>query len=93
MCPRVVYDLKLGALDAFDFVVLWMALWMHKKEKRVVDAIELVGISLDDKRCSLVINAYAVAGQSQKALITFENMRRVDLERDGIMVGKKLMEY
>ncbi|KAJ7962226.1 Pentatricopeptide repeat-containing protein [Quillaja saponaria] len=98
-----------------------------EQAKEYFDEIKLLGqpfaaISPDDKICGLLINAYGKAGQSQKARVAFENMRRagiepsdkcialtlaayekesklnkalkflIDLEKDGIMVGKEASE-
>ena len=90
--------------------------------QRVFDAIQFAAIIPDVKLCGLLKNANVVAGQSHKACVAFENLRRVgfepsdkcvalilaayekenklnkaldfliDLERDGIIVGKEVSD-
>ena len=51
------------------------------------------GVTPDDKICSLVVNAYVMAGQSQKALIAFENMRRAGIKPSDKCIASVLVAY
>ncbi|KAK7294944.1 hypothetical protein RJT34_17843 [Clitoria ternatea] len=61
--------------------------------QRVFDAIQMAGISPDDKMCSVLVIAYVMAGQSNKVRITFENMRRAGIKPTDKCIASLLVAY
>ncbi|PQQ06883.1 pentatricopeptide repeat-containing protein [Prunus yedoensis var. nudiflora] len=61
--------------------------------QRVFNAVQLAGISPDDKLCGLLINAYGVSGQSQKARVAFENMRTAGIKPTDKCIALVLAAY